>query len=227
MSVPQVKKPNIELWPLSSIHPYELNAKIHDDAQVTKIAKSLSEFGWDQPIVVDKNGVIIKGHGRRLAAIKLGFESAPVWVRDDLTEEQVRASRLADNRVAISNVDADMLQKELASLEWDMNGIFDKKELQFLDADLGELNESAFVSDLDAELGAQAEATAETISAAADKPVPIAKALGFKSIKGSDERVVAILMAHLESETGLTGADAFIQFARHFATGAAQGGVTA
>ncbi|MDR9847035.1 ParB/Srx family N-terminal domain-containing protein [Herbaspirillum huttiense] len=218
-----VLKPKIAVRAIADIFPYEDNAKIHDEGQVAKIAESIRQFGWDQPIVVDKDGVIIKGHGRRLAALHLGLTEVPVWVRDDLTDEQVRAARLADNRVAISNIDADLLQKELAALDLDMAGIFDKKELQFLEADLGELNEAAFVDDLDAEIEAQNVATAETIAATAEKQVPIAKALGFKSIKGSDERLVAILMAHLEAETGLTGAEAFIQFARHFASPAAQG----
>ncbi|MFH3639762.1 ParB/Srx family N-terminal domain-containing protein, partial [Acinetobacter baumannii] len=81
---------------VDDVKPYELNAKIHSEEQVAKIAESIARFGWDQPIVVDKNGVIIKGHGRRLAAIKLGLIEVPVLVRDDLNEEQVKAARLAD-----------------------------------------------------------------------------------------------------------------------------------
>ncbi|AVI39345.1 phage tail family protein (plasmid) [Acinetobacter baumannii] len=84
------------MWIVDDVKPYELNAKIHSEEQVAKIAESIARFGWDQPIVVDKNGVIIKGHGRRLAAIKLGLIEVPVLVRDDLNEEQVKAARLAD-----------------------------------------------------------------------------------------------------------------------------------
>ncbi len=86
----------IQMWIVDDVKPYELNAKIHSEEQVAKIAESIARFGWDQPIVVDKNGVIIKGHGRRLAAIKLGLIEVPVLVRDDLNEEQVKAARLAD-----------------------------------------------------------------------------------------------------------------------------------
>lgn len=86
----------IQMWIVDDVKPYELNAKIHSEEQVAKIAESIARFGWDRPIVVDKNGVIIKGHGRRLAAIKLGLIEVPVLVRDDLNEEQVKAARLAD-----------------------------------------------------------------------------------------------------------------------------------
>jgi len=207
----------IQKWGIERVIPYELNAKIHDPEQVKRIAKSIAELGWDQPIVVDKNGVIIKGHGRRLAAISLGYKEVPVLVRDDLTPDQVKAARLADNRVAIGNIDAELLAKDLADLEFDLTGIFDAKELEFVTADLGELNQDAFVADLDAEIAAQADETTNAIAAAADKAVPIQKALGFKAIKGSDERAVAMFMAQLEAESGLTGAEAFMEFIRAFA----------
>ena len=60
----------VESWDVEKLIPYENNVKIHDEKQVKKIAESIKRFGWDQPIVVDKDGVIIKGHGRRLAALK-------------------------------------------------------------------------------------------------------------------------------------------------------------
>lgn len=209
-------QPKIILRALAEIYPYDQNVKTHDDKQVEKIAKSIKEFGWDQPIVVDRKGVIIKGHGRRLASILLGLDNAPVWVRDDLTDEQVRASRLADNRVAISNIDTDLLQKELADLDFDLAGFFDKKELDFVIADMGELNTDAFVEDLDAAIETQAQETQAAVSAAGEKEVPIAKALGFKSIKGKDERLVVRLMAQLEAESGLSGAEAFMELVRSF-----------
>lgn len=209
-------KPNIQIWGIERAKPYELNAKIHEPAQVKRIAKSIQEFGWTQPIVVDRHGVIIAGHGRRLAAISLGMDKVPVWVRDDLDEHQVRALRLADNRVGIANLDTDILQKELANLEFDLEGFFDKKELEFVIADLGELDSSAFVEDLDAAIDEQAQETIATVKEAAEKDVKIDKALGFKTVKGSDERHVAIFMALIEGETGKKGAEAFSEFIRAF-----------
>lgn len=210
-------KPNIQVWDITRLIPYELNSKIHDDAQVAKIRKSIDEFGWTQPIVVDKEGVIIAGHGRRLAGMSRGDKKVPVWVRDDLTPEQVRALRLADNRVAIGNIDTDLLQKELATLDFSLDGIFDAKELDFVTADIGMVNDAAFVTDLDAEIAAQAVETKTQIAASAEKGVAIAQALGFKSIKGADQRAVAMFMAQIEADTGKSGADAFVEFVSQFA----------
>lgn len=209
--------PKIEMWQPSRLIPYENNAKIHDPKQVEKIAKSIAEFGWrGNPIVVDKEGVIIAGHGRRLAALKLGLAQVPVVVASDLTEDQIKALRLADNRVAIGDYDSDLLQSELASITVDLEGIFDKKELDFLvTADLGEIKTEAFVVDLDEEVKAQAAETNKKIEEADEKPIKIEKALGFKSIQGKDERWVARFMAQVEAETGKEGAEAFVAFVRN------------
>lgn len=206
--------PNIQLWDIDRVRPYELNAKIHDRDQIKRIIESIKEFGWDVPIVVDRDGVIIKGHGRRLAAIDMGMQKVPVIVRDDLTPEQVRAARLADNRVALSGLDSDILKRELESLDFDLEGIFDKKELTFISADLASIDDTAFVEDLDVAVREQNEQTKKTIEEVHDKEVPIAKALGFKGIRIKDQRHINTMMAIIESETGLVGAEAFVEFAR-------------
>lgn len=66
----------IEWWPIEAVKPYENNVKIHDEEQVEKIAQSIKQFGFDQPIVVDKDGVIIKGHGRTEASRFLGLKKS-------------------------------------------------------------------------------------------------------------------------------------------------------
>lgn len=206
--------PNIQMWDVNRPKPYKLNAKIHDEPQVTKIANSIKQFGWrGNPIVVDENEEILAGHGRRLAALKLNLGQVPVVQIMDMTAAQKKAYRLADNRVAISNLDTDLLTQELAGMDIDsLDGIFDKKELDFVVADLGELSPTAFVDDLDHEIAEQEQETAATIASIADKQVAIAKALGFKSVKGADERTVAVFMAEIEAMSGLTGAEAFIDF---------------
>lgn len=209
---------SIELLDVKKLTPYELNSKIHDEAQVSKIAESVKQFGWDQPIVVDKDFVIIKGHGRRLAAIKLGLKQVPVLVRRDLTPEQVRAARLADNRVAMGGIDTDLLKQELENLDYDLKGIFDDKELSFMEADLFEINDSAFVTDLDDAIAEHAGESAARIEEADARPVKIDAALGFKTVPGSAEREIAFFMAMIEAETGLTGADAFVKFASEYQT---------
>jgi ParB-like chromosome segregation protein Spo0J len=83
------------------IKPYSKNAKKHPKKQIEQIANSIKEFGMNQPIVIDKYGEIIVGHGRFEALELLGWEIKPEWVikKEDLTDEQVKAYRLADNKL--------------------------------------------------------------------------------------------------------------------------------
>ena len=193
MAEPKALK--IELWPIENLIPYEKNAKKHDPTQVAKIAKSLQQLGWDQPIVVDRHGVIIKGHGRRLAAMDLGFKKVPVIVRSDLTEEQVKAARLADNRVAQGDYDLDLMREELAELAEQLDGIFDAKELEFMDADLGEMNVGAFATDMGAVLAEQKQDIEQRSQAAAESSIPIAKAMGVKTVPASGAITINRMMA--------------------------------
>lgn len=209
-------KTKFELWPIENVTPYGMNVKKHDKSQVTKIAASITRFGFDQPIVVDKNGVIIKGHGRRLAAIELGLKQVPVVMVDHLTPEEVRASRLADNRVAQSDIDTDMLRDELAGLNTeDLEDIFDLKELEFSQADLGTMNTDVFATDMASVLDEQRkdlDARAEG-AVSAETRVPLAKAFGFKDISAADRLAINRLMAKAEAQTGLIGEDALVAFA--------------
>ena len=103
----------ITFKPLSEIRPYEKNPRKNDDA-VKYVANSIKEFGFKVPIVIDKDGVIVAGHTRYKASKKLKLKEVPCIIADDLTEEQVKAYRLADNRVAEkSEWDIDLLSGEL------------------------------------------------------------------------------------------------------------------
>jgi DNA modification methylase len=114
----------IEMRKLAEIKPYENNPRIND-AAVDAVAASIREFGFRQPIVVDEAGVIIVGHTRYLAALKLGLKTVPVHVARGLTPAQIRAYRLADNQTAtLSRWDNERLHLELADLqamEFDLN----------------------------------------------------------------------------------------------------------
>ena len=108
---------HVEMRPLSSIRPYENNPRLND-AAVDAVAASLKEFGWRQPIVVDEDGVIIVGHTRYKAALKLGWTEAPVHVAVGLSPAQAKAYRIADNQTAqLSGWDDDKLPLELAGLQ--------------------------------------------------------------------------------------------------------------
>ena len=110
----------IELWPLERLVPYARNARTHSAAQVAQIAASIAEFGFTNPILVDSADGIVAGHGRLLAARKLGLAEVPVIVLDHLSETQRRAYVLADNRLALNaGWDDEVLAAELAALEAD------------------------------------------------------------------------------------------------------------
>ncbi len=108
----------IEIWPVDRLVPYAKNARTHSPEQVAQIAASIAEFGFVNPILVDTNAGIIAGHGRLLAARKLGLAEAPVVVLDHLSETQRRAYIIADNKLA-SNAgwDEAVLAAELRDLE--------------------------------------------------------------------------------------------------------------
>lgn len=102
--------------PINSIKPYENNPR-NNDQGVDAVAKSIKEFNWQQPIVVDKDNIIIVGHTRYKAAKKLGMEQVPVVVADKLTDEQVKAYRLADNKTSdLTDWNMDLLDNELGNI---------------------------------------------------------------------------------------------------------------
>jgi ParB-like chromosome segregation protein Spo0J len=106
-----------DMWNIDRLTPYARNPR-KNDAAVDKVAASLKEFGWRQPVVVDKEGVIIAGHTRYKAARKLGLTEVPVHVADNLTPAQVKAYRIADNRVGeLADWDMELLALEIEDLK--------------------------------------------------------------------------------------------------------------
>ena len=101
------------------VKPYAKNAKLHDKTQIANVAESIKQFGWQQPIVIDANGVIIVGHCRYEAAKKLKLKEVPCVVADNLTEEQVQKYRLLDNKTNESGWDMELLADDLFGLDFD------------------------------------------------------------------------------------------------------------
>lgn len=99
--------------------PYERNQKKHDDKQIRNVANSIKRFGWQQPIVVDKKDVVVIGHCRLLAAKMLGLETVPVTVADDLSEDEIRELRIADNKTNESAWDFSLLDEDIQELSFD------------------------------------------------------------------------------------------------------------
>ena len=105
---------------VSELREYENNPR-HNDHAVDKVAASIQEFGFKVPIIIDRNNVIVAGHTRLKAAKQLHMETVPCIVADDLTPEQIKAFRLADNKVSeFAEWNEDLLLQELESIELDM-----------------------------------------------------------------------------------------------------------
>lgn len=127
----------IELWPAERLQPYAKNARTHSDEQVDQIAASIREFGFTNPILVDSADGIIAGHGRLMAAKRLGLATVPVIVLDHLTDAQRRAYILADNKLALNaGWDNDLLAQELEQLHAEG---FDLELTGFTDDELADL----------------------------------------------------------------------------------------
>lgn len=129
---------NIKQKKLDAVHPYEGNPRKNERA-VKAVAESLRQFGPRQPIVIDRDGVIVVGHTRYYAALEIGMTAFPVHVAADLTPEQVKVYRIADNRTAdLAEWDIEKLNAELASLGDSMRSsvavnIRAKRNIEFLD----------------------------------------------------------------------------------------------
>ncbi len=135
-----------EMRPIDEVIPYERNPRRIPESAVLKVAASIREFGWRQPIVVDEAGVILVGHTRRLAAIHLGLKTVPVHVAIGLPPAKAKAYRLADNRVG------EETSWDLSTLELELD------ELGGVDFDLDELGLDAdLLSGLDLDAGSIAQ----------------------------------------------------------------------
>jgi len=111
-----MEKLKIQYFDPKDLIPYANNHKLHSEDQINRLAGIMAEFGVDQPLVVDKHMVLIKGHGRREAAIKIGLKSVPVVVADHLDEYQVKAARIADNKITSNEYNYDALRFDIGTL---------------------------------------------------------------------------------------------------------------
>lgn len=110
------KELNITYRPIKELKPYKKNAKKHNKEQVEQIANSIKEFGFTQPVIIDKHDCVVAGHGRILGAKKAGLKQVPTVCLDELTEEQIKAYRLVDNKLNESEWDYSLLDEEINKL---------------------------------------------------------------------------------------------------------------
>lgn len=121
---------NIVYKPIKELEPYKKNAKKHPMEQIERIANSIKEFGFTQPVIVDRNNCVVAGHGRILGAKKAGLKQVPTVMLEELTEEQIKAYRLVDNKLNESEWDDVLLAQELEKL--------DKEQMKLFGFDFGE-----------------------------------------------------------------------------------------
>jgi ParB-like chromosome segregation protein Spo0J len=137
----------LETIQIDALIPYARNSRTHSDAQVAQIASSIKEFGFTNPVLIDKDGGIIAGHGRVLAARKLKMDEVPCIRLSHLTEVQTRALVIADNKLALNaGWDDEMLRVEFAELEYE--GI----DLTITGFTLDEIEALKFDDDAEAEM---------------------------------------------------------------------------
>ena len=117
MATASTKPITIEMWPIQKVLPYANNAKEHPDTQLAKLAVSLKQFGFVNPVLVDAMGILIAGHGRVAAARSIGMKKVPVIQLGHLTETEAKALRIADNSTAQAPWNIEMVELELASLK--------------------------------------------------------------------------------------------------------------
>lgn len=127
---------------VSELTPYGLNAKKHDDKQVANVANSIKRFGWQQPIVIDEQGVVVIGHCRLMAAKKLKLKEVPVTVASGLTEDEIKELRIADNKTNESPWDLGLLAEDIEGLD------FEGFDLDFgIDGEVGGVTSDEVVED--------------------------------------------------------------------------------
>lgn len=135
----------VENVAVSKLIPYAKNTKKHDDKQIANVAESIKQYGFVQPIVIDKDNTVVIGHCRLLAAKKLKLKEVPCVCVDDLTEDQVKALRIVDNKTNESEWDIEFLTEELAEIdlsEFDLDFTLPSNEIDW--ASVEDLDEKTY-----------------------------------------------------------------------------------
>ncbi len=214
-----------EQWGVDRLIPYAMNSKKHDPKQVKKIAASIAKFGWTTRIVVEPDGTIIAGHGRRLAAIDLMQETVPVIVLKGITKEQAKALRLVDNKVQEGGYDTALLSLELKELVledgFDMSEFFDVRDLSFAIDDLGDLDLDSLTADIAPEVAAQTTRTENEIDAADEGDVSLTRAIGISKISGQQARELKRLIGEAQDMYACDPAEALIRALEDWASSSA------
>lgn len=198
--------------------PYTKNVKRHPQSHIDTLKALMIKYGFSKgnAIQVDKNLVIIAGHGRREAACQLDLKEVPVVIRHDLNDDEVKRWRIEENKSVGLDYDVVMMKEELADL---LNVVddpllgFDSKEWDVLTEDLtDDFNTDQVLDDLDEEMEQSQRQHDEAVQKAKTTDIPVTDLLGFKKVPASKQREFAAFMAEIEFRTKKAGLDAFMEF---------------
>lgn len=207
-----------ELWDIDKIKPYARNTKVHSPAHINKLKKSIEADGLFDALIVDMDGEIIAGHGRFEALVSLGHTKVPVKHAAHLTKNQAAAARISHNKTASVEYDSGFLAEELAKLQGDPDidmdglGLEDQEFNMLVLGNIGEINDDAFSTDLALDIDNQEAETAEKVKQTDEGMESISKALGFSKISIADVKKLRAFIAEIEEETGMKGAEAFVNW---------------
>ncbi len=208
-----------EMMEIDQLIPYKHNSKVHTEEGIKALMASINQFGLDHAITVDKDMIIIGGHGRVEACKRLGMKYVKVQVRDDLSKQAANKLRISENRVTSTEYDTEQSKLELEEINLDdMEDIdiqalgFEKVELDKLFDDYNEVDEEMFTTDLDADIDRQTEQGRGDIQKADAKPVSVTAALGFKTVPIAASRSVAKFIASLQDEYSMSAEKSFLRF---------------
>lgn len=212
----------------SSLELYGSNAKLHTAEQVSAIAKSIREFGWGaNPIEITKDHLVVNGHGRLLAAHELGMKKVPCVILENLSDDQIRAYRLAHNKVAEGKYDTQKMADEIAYLvnesELDSNLLsqlqFNERDLEVALDDLGEMNVDVLADNIGEQLEKHASDTNQFVDEEEKVAnVPLREVFGFSFVNLKQQRMIKRLLVYAENETGEEGAEALSEWAQTLMT---------
>jgi ParB-like chromosome segregation protein Spo0J len=209
----EITKRPIVFSNIEDLKPYPKNAKKHSAEQIDRLARSIARLGVT-PLMIEPDGTIIAGHGRRLALLQLGRTKVPVDVRNDLTKTECDALRIADNAVVSTEMDYELMSAETIRLGEEGFALEDlgltEAEIKALSTDIGLLDETAFVSDISGAVESQKVVNSAAEAEIDTKEGPVGEALGFKKVTTEQGRVIRGFIAKIEGETGLKGAAALI-----------------
>lgn len=207
----------IQLMRIDIPIPYHLNSKIHDESNIKMLMASISTSRLNNPIIVDKDMVIIAGHGRLEAMKRLDKKFIEVRVFAHLTKQEANIARIADNKTVSVDYDSSTLRLELQEIdlsEVDAAALgFEAMELEKIIVVYDEIDKSAFTQDLNADVDSQSKEAEHDIKKADLKLVPVINGLGFKVVTIDATRKIARFVATLQEQYELEDpAEAFMQF---------------